>query len=289
MFRAERLGDTLVSMVRDAKGSARAATANAPPATGPATAEARSSAALGAPIDKSSPVPLYFQIAENLRAAIESGALRPGDQLENEVDIGTGLGVSRPTVRQAIQRLVAEGLLARRRGVGTVVVNRRIQRALALSSLYEDLVAAGRHPTTTVLSVQEIGADDEVAAALSVLAGDPVVKIERLRSADGRPLAVMRNYLLVERLKAVEPEVALSQEGLYEILRRQGVQFHSAEEVIAARRATASEALLLQAPRNTTVLTMTRTAADTAGRAIEYGNHAYRADLYSFRVTLSIR
>lgn len=192
-------------------------------------------------------------------------------------------------MRQAIQRLVAEGLFSRRRGVGTVVVNRRIQRALALSSLYEDLVVAGRHPSTTVLSVQEVRAGNEVAAALGVLTGDPVVKIERLRSPDGRPLAVMRNYLLVERLKGVDPQVALGQQGLYDVLRRQGVQFHSAEEVIAARKATASEALLLQAPRSTTVLTMSRTATDTAGRAIEYGEHAYRADLYSFRVTLGIR
>ena len=78
----------------------------------------------------------------------------------------------------------------------------------------------------------------------------------------------------------------LSRHGLYETLRRQGVQFHSAEEVIGARKATAAEAGLLQAPRGSTVLTMTRVAIDPAGRAIEYGVHAYLAERYSFRVAL---
>lgn len=277
-----------MGMVRDAKASAKAAEDSTSFTGEPPSEEGRDSVALGAPVDKTSPVPLYFQIAENLRAAIESGTLRPGDQLANELELCASLGVSRPTIRQAIQRLVADGLLARRRGVGTVVVNRRIQRALALSSLYEDLTAAGRRPSTKVLSVEEVPAEEEVAGALGVLEGDIVVKLERLRSADERPLAVMRNYLTVERLKGLDPTDALTRYGLYEVLRRQGVQFHSAEEVIAARKATPSEALLLQAPRNSTVLTMTRTATDTAGRPIEYGQHAYRADLYSFKVTLGI-
>jgi DNA-binding GntR family transcriptional regulator len=95
--------------------------------------------ALGGPVDKSSPVPLYFQIAENLRAAIESGTLASGEKLENEIQIGERLSVSRPTVRQAIQRLVRDGLLTRQRGVGTVVTRPGIQRKLALSSLHEDL------------------------------------------------------------------------------------------------------------------------------------------------------
>jgi DNA-binding FadR family transcriptional regulator len=84
----------------------------------------------GAPLDKGSPVPLYFQIAENLRSAIEGGALRPGDRLENEIQLSERLGVSRPTVRQAIQRLAQAGLVIRQRGVGTVVISRRIQRTL---------------------------------------------------------------------------------------------------------------------------------------------------------------
>jgi DNA-binding GntR family transcriptional regulator len=240
----------------------------------------------GGPVDKSSPVPLYFQIAQSLRSAIEKGTLAPGDRLENELQLCERLSVSRPTVRQAIQRLVDEGLVVRQRGVGTVVVNRRIQRRLALSSLYEDLKDAGREPTTRVLSARETPADDEVAAALDVPPQATVLLVERLREADGQPLAVMRNYLPSGMLGKDEAESLLSESGLYETLRQRGVRFHAAEEVIGARKATVDEAELLKAPRGSTVLTMTRLATDPAGRAIEYGVHAYLAERYSFRVVL---
>ena len=240
----------------------------------------------GGPVDKTSPVPLYFQIAENLKSAIESGTLKPGQRLDNEITLSERLSVSRPTVRQAIQRLTNEGLVVRQRGVGTVIVDRRIQRRLALSSLYEDLSASGKEPATSVLSVHPVPADDETAAALGVAAGETVVRIERLREAEGSPLAVMRNYLPADLLQRTDIESVLSRHGLYETLRQQGVRFHSAEEIIGARKATATEAALLRVPRNSTVLTMARVAFDPAGRAIEYGVHAYLAERYSFRVAL---
>jgi len=241
---------------------------------------------VGGPVDRTSPVPLYFQIAENLKAAIQAGDLQPGDRLDNEIQLSERLSVSRPTVRQAIQRLTHEGMVVRQRGVGTVVVNQRIQRQLALSSLYEDLRAAGREPSTKVLSVKVVAADEEVANALGIEAGDSCMHIERLRVADGHPLAVMRNYLPVDLLQDIDPSAALAANGLYETLRQRGIQIYSAEEVIGARKATPTEAGLLEAPRNSAVLTMTRVAIDAAGRVIECGQHAYLAERYSFRVTL---
>ncbi|MGD0555673.1 MAG: GntR family transcriptional regulator [Streptosporangiaceae bacterium] len=242
--------------------------------------------ALGGPVDKSSPVPLYFQIAENLRGAIENGTLAAGEKLGNEIQIGERLAVSRPTVRQAIQRLVQDGLLTRQRGVGTVVTRPGIQRKLALSSLHEDLREAGRRPATTVLSVAAVAATQEVATALGVQPGTRVLAIERLREADGEPLAVMRNHLAPGLLDTGDVADLLSRSGLYETLRRQGIRFHAAEETIGARKATATEARLLQAARGSTVLTMTRVATDPTGRPIEYGVHAYLAERHSFRVQL---
>ena len=112
------------------------------------------------------------------------------------------------------------------------------------------------------------------------------MRIERVREAEGSPLAVMCNYLPANLLQGTDIESVLSRHGLYETLRQQGVRFHSAEEIIGARKATAAEAELLQAPRDSTVLTMARVAIDPAGRVIEYGVHAYLADRYSFRVAL---
>ncbi|MBM0238896.1 GntR family transcriptional regulator [Micromonospora sp. ATA32] len=99
-------------------------------------------------VDRSSPVPLYFQVAQQFAAAIQRGELAPGDRLDSELQLADRLGLSRPTVRQAIQHLVNKGLIVRRRGVGTQVVRGEIRRAVELTSLHDDLVRAGQQPST---------------------------------------------------------------------------------------------------------------------------------------------
>lgn len=257
--------------------------------SGSVTDEARrelSIPAIGGPIDKSSPVPLYFQIAENLRSAIANGDLIPGQRLENEIQISERLAVSRPTVRQAIQGLAHEGLVVRQRGVGTVVARKRIHRRLGLSSLYEDLKTAGRRPETKVLSAATVTADGDLAAIIGVAPGEKIHLLERLRYADGLSLAVMQNYLPYDLLGDGDMYTALSRAGLYETLRQRQIHFQSAEDVIGARKATSAEARLLGVPRGSTVLTMVRVARDPAGRVIDYGSHAYLADRYVFHQTL---
>lgn len=237
-------------------------------------------------LDRTSPIPLYFQIAQGLQRAIESGALSPGDRLEAELELADRLGVSRPTVRQAVERLVQQGLVARHRGVGTVVVHRRIQRPLALTSFYDDLAAADRNPSTLVLAMEEVPAEPGVAAALSLTVGEPVLWIERLRSAEGVPLAVMSNHLPLQLLSAPLGRSDLERQGLYELLRAQGVNFHSAKQVISARRAGSREARLLGEPRSNPVLIVVRTSYDATGGAVEFGQHVYPADRYAFELSL---
>src|SRR5450631_1681896 len=103
-------------------------------------------------LDRTSPVPLYFQVAQVLEAAILDGRLAPGTRFDNEVQLAEQLGLSRPTMRRAMQYLVDKGVLVRRRGIGTRVVQPKVRRPLGLSSLFEDLTASGQLPTTTVLS-----------------------------------------------------------------------------------------------------------------------------------------
>src|SRR4051795_8884724 len=107
-------------------------------------------------IDRSSPVPLYHQLAEQLMASIADGRLQPGDPFENEMALAERLQLSRPTVRRAIQELVDQGLLVRRRGLGTTVANRKVHRKFELSSLFDDLQRAGRSPRTVVLELQTV-------------------------------------------------------------------------------------------------------------------------------------
>ena len=123
------------------------------------------------------------------------------------------------------------------------------------------------------------------AALLSVSPGTKVLSVDRLRLADGTPLALMHNYLPA-RLLHGDPRDALEKTGLYELLRSQGVHLHAGEQVIGARKATLHEAKVLDAPRSATVLTMTRTTFDQNGTPVEHGSHAYLAERYSFRMTL---
>jgi DNA-binding GntR family transcriptional regulator len=235
-------------------------------------------------VDRSSPVPLYFQLAEQLEAAIVAGALTPGSRLENEVQLAGRCGLSRPTVRQAIQHLVDRGLLVRKRGVGTQVVQAQVKRPIELTSLYDDLAAAQRAPRTRVLELVTVPASDEIAKDLGLPPGTDVVRMRRLRLSDSEPLALMTNHLPTGIVDLTAER--LERHGLYEILRAAGVNLRIANQTIGARGATTAEAALLDERRGVPLLTMTRTAFDDKGRAVEYATHTYRASRYSFTLTL---
>lgn len=237
-------------------------------------------------IDRSSPVPLYHQLAEQLGAAIASGQLQPGDAFENEVGLGERLGLSRPTVRRAIQELVAQGLLLRRRGLGTTVATRKVHRRAELTSLYDDLDRAGARPRTTVLG-HEVVRDEVVAAALDLPADTELLSIVRLRWSGDAPLAVLRNWLPPHLADIGREE--LEQRGLYEILRDRAVRPVVAHQCIGARPATATERRQLRIRGNEPVLTMTRSAFDALGKPVEYGDHCYRAASYSIEVMVDER
>lgn len=233
-------------------------------------------------LDRSSPVPLYHQLATQLQATIDDGQLSVGDSIENEVALAQRLGLSRPTVRRAIQELVAKGLLVRRRGVGTQVAGRMVHRRVELTSLYDDLARDGRAPRTTVLELTPQVHDPRAAAALSLDPDTPLVFIERLRLAGKEPLAVMRNWLPPRFGDLTRDE--LESGGLYTSLRARGGHPHVARQHIAARTATPRESRLLGTRRTAPVLTMTRRAFDSAGSALELGEHCYRSDSYSIEV-----
>ncbi|MBW1640243.1 GntR family transcriptional regulator [Microbacterium resistens] len=239
---------------------------------------------LFADIDRTGPVPLYFQVSTRLQQAIRSGTIPAGARLENEISIAEQLGVSRPTIRRAIQELVDKGLLVRRRGIGTQVVQGSVTRQVELTSLYEDLQSAHHEPGTEVLVHEVVPADDQVAAALGCEPGTEVLHLRRRRSTDGVPVAVLENYLPAEF--AVVTAEQLEARGLYQILRARGVAIRVAKQTIGARRAEDDEDELLGIDEGGPVLTMERVSFDQSGAAVEFGIHCYRPDMYSFETTL---
>lgn len=235
-------------------------------------------------LERSGPIPLYFQVAQKIEAAIMDGELPAGSRLENEVALGDRLGLSRPTVRRAIQELVDKGLLVRRRGIGTQVVHGQVTRGVELTSLFEDLTRSGKKPSTKMLEIKEVKADSKMAEILAVAVGSPILYVKRLRLADNVPVSILENWLPADFVDLDHD--AMIEHGLYQLLRSRGVNIRVAKQRIGARKSTTLESELLEIDKNSAVLTMDRTAYDNSGRAVEFGHHCYRPDLYSFEVTL---
>jgi DNA-binding GntR family transcriptional regulator len=237
-------------------------------------------------IDRQSPVPLYHQLAEQLGHAITVGDLQPGDPFENEIAVAERLQVSRPTVRRAIQKLVDQGLVVRRRGLGTTVANSKVHRKFELTSLYDDLLRDGRQPLTTVLK-HEIGINERAAAALDLPADTDMLHIVRVRRAGDIPLALMNNWLPPVLSDLTRED--LESRGLYAALRERGVKPVVAHQSIGARMPTTLERRHLEIRGSHPVLTMSRMAFDASGNAVEYGDHSYRASDYSIELMVDER
>jgi DNA-binding GntR family transcriptional regulator len=232
-----------------------------------------------------SPLPLYHQLARQLEAAIEAGRLPKGEFLGNEVELAEAWHVSRPTVRRAIQELVSCGLLVRRRGVGTQVVNDQVRRPVRLSSLYDDLAEQGRRPTTQLLVLRRERATSPVAEALSVGVGTEVVHVERVRAAGATKLAVLRNWLTVEAGGELTAD-QLEANGLYALIRARGVRPHYATQRVGAVAASPTDAPLLGLEPGAPLVTMRRVMQDDTGRVVELGEHVYDAAHYAVEMTV---
>lgn len=235
-------------------------------------------------IDRSSPVPLYHQVVQGIESAIHTGLLPPGSRLDNEIDLAAQLNLSRPTMRKAMDELVRSGLLVRKRGVGTQVVSSQVRRPLELSSLFDDLSNNGAKPTTDVLTFSHDEADDATREALHLPPGATVYHFTRLRKVAGKPLALMENWVRDDITPLTEE--LLASQGLYSVLRNGGVNFRLATQRIGAVVANEYQATQLDAAPGSALVTMERTAVDDTGRNVETGHHVYRADSYSFEMTL---
>lgn len=236
-------------------------------------------------LDRASPVPLYFQLARHVEAEIRSGSLHTGDRLENEVKIAEDLGLSRPTVRAAFGYLVDKGLVTRRRGQGTVVSKDKVSRSVKLTSLFDDMAAAGKSPTTKVLHNEVVRAPEPARTALGLDEGQVVIYLERLRFGEGEPIALMHNYIPTS-LVTLSSDM-LAERGLYELLRMSGIHPARAIQRLSAKTASATEARQLDEARGAALVTMERTTFDDRGRTIEYAQHVYRASRYALVSTLT--
>ena len=237
-------------------------------------------------LDRADPTPLHHQLAQALEDAIVHGRLAPGDRVEQEVTLSRRLGISRNTVRLALDHLVHQGLLVRRPGYGTHVV--RTPRSLPSGLLHlRDLDEHDQHTSTTVLVNELLPAPADVAAALRIPPEHLVLHLRRLRLSDGEPLAVLENYLPGQLADVGGHDLAVT--SLYTAMERTGIRLRVAIERIGARIGADTECDLLRQPSGTVVLTRRRLTHDEFGRPVEFGDHAYRSDRFTYSMTLVSR
>ncbi|MHB1162249.1 MAG: GntR family transcriptional regulator, partial [Chloroflexota bacterium] len=214
-----------------------------------------------------------------------SGALKPGDTMPTERELIDRFGVSRITVRQAVNSLMSDGLLHRQRGLGTFVRSNRIERELStLTGFSEEMLARGLTPGTKLVFAEMADPDASVSARLQLEPGQKVFRMVRVRLANGEPMAFEVDYLppdLGEKLMQEDLE-----EALYTLFERYGVEIDWADQAIQPTPANEFIASHLGIKKGTPVLLMERVVYAIDGRPVELSRTSYRADRYIYRVRL---
>jgi GntR family transcriptional regulator len=243
-------------------------------------------------IDWLSPVPKYIQVAAYIEGKIDSSEWVPHESIPSERELETRFRVSRTTIRHALDYVTNKGLVYREHGKGTFVARRVQHHSLnQLTSFTKDMRNRGSEPGQRILSYTCVEPDPSVAQALGVEEGAAVViRIERLRLADGEPISIHRAYLLIDdpsKLKAVDLEASGS---LYSVLEAEhGIVPMEADETIEAVVASPEDSSLLNIPRGAPLLLITRVTYSQSHRAFEYAEMLYRADRYKCFAHISRR
>lgn len=223
-----------------------------------------------------------------MRELIEQPAYRAGEFLPKEVDIAEKLGVARNTVRHAISKLVNEGLLVRKKGVGTKVAARRIPTRLdSWWSFTKEMKARGMDVVNFELDVQIIPANEEVAAAMHIKKGTKVVRLSRLRGASDGPSLLSVSWFH-PRLKMTGGEDF--SKPLYQMLEEDfGVIVAVSREEISAISAEAMLADKFGVAFGAPMLFRQRTVCDTDGRLVEFNKVYYKGDGFSYSIDIERR
>jgi GntR family transcriptional regulator len=239
-----------------------------------------------AAVDESKPTPLYLQLQQAIRAAVDTGAIKADEALPSERDLARELGISRVTVRKAIAGLVENGLLVQRWGSGTFLAPRmHVEQPLArLSSFTDDMIARGLKPSAKFLHRACGAVSPKEAMALGLSPGETVSRIHRLRMADGVPMAI--EYAVVPSRYLPDPHEV--EHSLYAVLARRGLAPRRALQRLHAVLLNEEQGQILQRRPGEAALYIERRSFLAGGEAVEFTCSYYRGDAYDFVVELNI-
>lgn len=224
----------------------------------------------------------HVRVRDYLRSLV-THELAVGDTIPSERALCERFGVSRMTVRQAVDALVVEGLLAREQGRGTFVAPGKVDLEVRLASFGEEMARRGMTPSSEVLSAEVVAATPDIADALDILPGEMTFYLHRVRFADGEPMAIEQSWLPCRLVPGLFDDGVPG--SVYGELRRRGLEPDWGEDVVAATEVHAADAELLRVPVGRAVLRLARRtfAGETA---CVYSRSVYRADRYVLWVPL---
>ena len=238
------------------------------------------------------PTPKYHRLAQWLRQQIQEGTLRPGDQLPTEAALCEQFGVSRGTVRQAIQMLVLEGLVEREQGRGSFVRRPRRRAFFTLTGFREDMRRQGIQPKTRVLAAEVIPADEATAQRLDIPLGTLVIHIERLHLADDRPILYDKRLLARDLCPDLLQE-DLATASIHELLiEKYRIPLLRTVHIMEVHLLDETEAERLQTDPGTPAFfvdRLTYTTGPEGERPAVWYQALYRGDEYHFRAEFEAR
>jgi GntR family transcriptional regulator len=237
-------------------------------------------------VDKQSHIPIYIQLSDQIRSAIQRGEIAIADQLPSETELARRFAVSPMTVRHGLQILVHEGVLQRERGKGTFVRQQPVMHQLErLNSFTEDLRERGMVPESAILDFRTVVPPEAARVNLQLRENEEARYVKRLRRADGVAVGVHEAFVRSEI--DIDKDELDTVGSLYELLARKGVVITGGRETIEACSAPDEVAELLGLARGAAVMRIIRTTSDVGGRPVEYVIAHYRGDLYRYSVQLS--
>jgi GntR family transcriptional regulator len=236
-------------------------------------------------LDKDSPIPLYYQLVETLRERIRSGELKPGTQLPPERDLSEHFGISRMTVRQALQFLVNEEALVARQGLGTFIAEPKLTydpfHALGFT---DDMMRRGADATSRVIEQRVIEPPVNIATHLNLQPKDHTTKIVRLRLSDGVPMLLETVFVPSKRFAGLE-RANLSKQSLYQLMRdKYGVRPAGARHTLEAVQATDYETELFGLPASMPMILLQGVTFDESDQPIEFFKAVYRGDRFQIQL-----
>ncbi|MDR2606809.1 MAG: GntR family transcriptional regulator [Treponema sp.] len=240
-------------------------------------------------LDKSIPVPLYYQLKKQILSLFENASLQEGDILPPENELCETLNVSRPTIRQAFNELAMEGYLARYKGRGTFVCKPKVEEKFfnRLQSFNAEMISKGLIPKTEVLGLERLNGPHEANERLNLPLSAALIRLSRLRWANDTPLVYVETFLPFDRYRALM-DVDFRTTSLYQSLDNLcHVRVNKVRREIEAVNARKKEAKLLQIAQNKAlILVKTVAYSEDDSLPVEFSIARYRGDRNKFSVDI---